>query len=308
MKAKIIPVILSVIALLSACSGESEGEGAITDTAYLNTDTSPDIPEDPPEETAADSGSETAADDIYITVTDAEGCEKVLYYLPSESGEAAFIYMSSDVEGAEDMLGYAPAMSENLPAVKKEMPFGSELENMLSSSSFGHSYISYYISEGALSFCSIEEGSDELSEICRLMSAAKPDIIPVPEAEGTPEGDGADEKPGIEATEGFYDYNSRYPIESVLLSDRMGSISSTVIVYFGMYEDRLAVKYYTEDYSALEELAMKNSATEEELRAAYEESFVAESEWFRADSIENEGGLYDLLLETVMKSEGNRLE
>lgn len=304
MKTKIIPVILSVIALLSACSGESEGEGAVTDTAYLNTDTAPDIPEDPPEETAADSGSETAAGDIYITVTDAEGCEKVLYYIPSESGGSAFIYMSSDVEGAEDMQGYAPAMSENLPAVKMEMPFGSELENMLSSSSFGHSYISYYISEGALSFCSIEEGSDELSEICRLMSDADPDIIPVPE----PEGDGADEKPGIEATEGFYDYNSRYPIESVLLSSRMGSISSTVIVYFGMYEDRLAVKYYIEDYSALEELAMKNSATEEELRAAYEESFVAESEWFRADSIENEGGLYDLLLETVMKSEGNRLE
>lgn len=299
MKTKIIPVIISGLIMLSACSKDNAvpAESAAEETDIFSVETEWE-----------NTSEEKSKNDFYTIVTDSEGNEKVLYFLASENDEPAFIYMSSDVSDPEKMMGYVSVMSENLPAAKKEMSFGKDLENMLSASQFSDSYFSYHVSKGALKFCPVAAESDELTQMCRLISAAEPEFIPIPDEATASDEEGTGEKISIEDSEGFYDYNERYPVADLVLRSGMGSISSAMIISFGRYNDRLAVRYYTEDYSALERLAENNSATEEELLAAYRSSFSAESEWFYADSIENAGGLYDVLLKTVIMSEKNELD
>ncbi|MGN0665382.1 MAG: hypothetical protein ACI4KF_02515 [Huintestinicola sp.] len=302
MKAKIIPVIISGLILLSACSKENDAPAEnIAGNSLEGTGCVP------VETEAENTAEDTIKNNIYTIVTDSEGSEKVLYYLPSENDEPAFIYMSGDVSDPEKMMGYVSVLSENVPAEKKEMSFGKDLEAMLSASQFSDSYISYYVSEGTLKFCPVSADSDEMAEICRLIPAAEPEYIPVSHSETGSDDESTDEKICIEDSEGFYNYNKRYPIANLVLRSGTGSMSSAMIISFGRYNDRLAVKYYTENYSALEKLAVNNAADEEELRAAYVSSFSSESEWFYADSVEGAGGLYDIMLKTVIMSEKNEL-
>lgn len=303
MKTKLFPIILSGLVMLSACGKENAAPAeSMTEAVAEETGNVP------AETEAEETSEEKIQNDIYTIVTDADGNEKVLYYLSGDESEPAFIYMSGDVSDPEKMMGYVSVMSENVPAENKEMSFGKDLDTMLSASQFNDSYISYYVSEGALKFCSVAAESDEMTQMCRLIAAAKPEFIPVPDEETASDDESTGEKISIEDSEGFYDYNKRYPIANLVLRSGTGSMSSAMIISFGRYNDRLAVKYYTEDYSALEKLAESNFATEEELRAAYESSFSAESEWFYADSFEGAGGLYDILLKTVIMSEKNELD
>ena len=313
---------LSGIIMLSACGKESItpkdssaeetdiisaqtiGEKNITDntlaavTVVNSTaeETGNSTTERAPESTFEEKGEK----EIYTIVTDSQGCERVLYYLPSENGGSAFIYMSEDISDPEKMIGYVPALSENVPAVKRDISFGKDLEDMLLKANYHDSYISYYFAENAMQFCPIEAESDELAGICRLAAAVEPEYISVTEDNGT------GEKICAEDIEGFYDYHEAYPVDNVLLRGRMGSLSSVMIISFGHYNDRLAVKYRIEDYSALERLAEENCATEEELQAAYSSSFWEESEWFCSDSIEGPGGLYDFLIEAIENNRNNR--
>lgn len=255
--------------------------------------------------------------DFYIIVNDAEGTEKVLYYLYSQNDEPAFIYMSSNVEDAEEMMGYVSIVSENLPAAEIDMPFGASLEKIISDEPFTNSYISYNISEGTTKYCPVEYGSSEMNEMIRLIASAEPEFIPIPENSGSSaekstddtdgEADEESEEIQIDDTEGFYEYDARYPIRDLVLRSGTGNISTALIISFGRYNDRLAVRFYLEDYSELDALAKKGSANERKLRAAFKASSFAESEWFYADSIEGAGGLYDLLLKTVIMSEKNEL-
>lgn len=318
MKAKLIPVMLSGAIMLSACGKESIAPtgstaeetdiiSAQTGAEEISTDntlaavTLAEETENNSAETVPESTSEEKSKkDIYTIVTDSQGCERVLYYLPSENDRAAFIYMSADVSDPEKMMGYVPALSENVPAVKKEMSFGQELEAMLSKADYHDSYITYYVAENAMQFCPIDAESDVLAGICRLAAAAEPEYIPVPNDDST------EETISIEESEDYYEYSEAYPVANVVLRSRMGSLSSVMIISFGSYNDRLAVKYRIEDYSALEKLAERNSSTEEELQAAYSSSFWEESEWFCSDSIEGPGGLYDFLLDAIENDFRNR--
>ncbi|MGN0636746.1 MAG: hypothetical protein ACI4J0_00105 [Huintestinicola sp.] len=306
MKTKLFPVILSGLVMLSACGkentapAESMTEAVAEETdnvpAETETDNAPVVTE------AEEASEEEIGNNIYTIVTDADGNEKVLYFMPGDESEPAFIYMGSDVSDPEGMMGYVSVLSENIPSEKRDMFFGKDLENMLSASQFNNSYISYYVSEGAYKFCSVAAESDEFAEMCRLIAAAEPEFIPVPHAED--EG----EEISIEDSEGFYDYYKRYPVADLVLRSGRGSMSSIMMISFGRYNDRLAVKYHIENYSELDKLAKNNLATEEELRDAYGSSFSAESEWFYADSIEGADGLYDILLKTIIMSEKNELD
>ncbi|MGN1100811.1 MAG: hypothetical protein ACI4RG_01370, partial [Huintestinicola sp.] len=307
MKTKLVPVILSGLVMLSACGKENDVPAeSMTEAVPEETYNVPDETE--LEETTEETEQEPIENNIYTIVTDSEGSEKVLYYLSSGNDEPAFIYMGSDVSDPEKMMGYVSVLSENVPAENRDMFFGKGLENMLSASQFSDSYISYYVSEGAYKFCSVAAECDEFAEMCRLIAAAEPEFIPVPQAETVSDEEDEGEEISIEDTEGFYDYNKRYPVANLVLRSGMGSMSPAMVIGFGRYNDRLAVKYHIEDYSELDKLAKNNCATEEELRAAYEASFSAESEWFYADSIEGAEGLYDILLKTIIMSEQNELD
>lgn len=319
---------LSGIIMLSACSKESIAPTGSTaeETDMISAETGSEeistdntiatvaLAESTAEETENNSAEtvpvstseEECKNDIYTIVTDPQGCERVLYYLPSENGGSAFIYMSADVSDPEKMMGYVPALSENVPAVKMEMPFGKDLEAMLSKANYHDSYITYYVAENAMQFCPIDAEGDVLAGICRLAAAAEPEYISVPQAETAPDENGSEETTSLEASEDYYEYSEAYPVADVVLRSRMGSLSSVMIISFGSYNDRLAVKYHIEDYSALEKLAERNSSTEEELKAAYSSSFGAESEWFCSDSIEGPGGLYDFLMDAIENDYRNR--
>lgn len=293
MTKKIIPCILSCLLLLSACVKASD-KTSISETAAEEVTVISESSETTAEGsettlTEADEEEETDPEDmgIYITVTDFEGTEQVLYYLWGNDGEPAFIYMNI-TDRPKEMMGYASVIARYVAAKKVDLQFGEELEAPVMSTDFKEMTVNYYISEDRTSHVDI--APEEASELLKLIVQAEPEYI------------------HADAETIKYGYDPRYPVSGVYFGGRLGAMSTEIYINFAMYNGRLAAQYVVKDYSELDKLAAKNSATEEELQKAYDATTEARSEWFYADSIDGIDKLYDKLLKIVIKSDKNKLD
>ena len=266
---------------------ESVTEETLSETTPETTSPEPEATEPVTTEAEYEEFDESAAAEkgFYTTVTDYEGNEKILYYLWGTDGEPAYIYMEKAGRDPIATMGYVSIVSQNVAAEKNEFSFGSEFEDFIGKIGGRTAYIDYCPSDGVSKVTTAEDTAELLDTIAQTA----PKLIPVDDSVI------------------YYKYKKKRPIADVCFFGETGSMSASLIVSFAEHNGRLAAKFYAADYSELDKLAAKNSATEEELRAAYAASSEAESGWFYADSIDGADKFYDKLLKAVIMSDKNGL-
>lgn len=275
----------SILFLMKIDRETKKPETSVSEETLSETFSETTVPE--PEETEvskADMG-------FYTTVTDAEGTEQVLFYLWGTDGEPALIYMQ-DTDDPDAIMGYMSVISRYVAAEKKEITFDSGFREFLGSLKFERAEIGYHTDRTRTGVRYTDEADvvDDVSELLKLIADIEPEFIDMPEDE-------------IE-----YGYDSYHPVWIVRFDDRWSAMTNFVSVKFAMFNGRLAANCSISDYSELDKLAAKNSATEEELREAYYASSDQSSGWFYADNIDGVDKLYDKLLRTVIMSDRNEFE
>lgn len=197
-------------------------------------------------ETTAPEPEETEASKadmgFYTTVTDAEGTEKVLFYIRGTDGEPAFIYMQ-DTDDPDKTMGYMSFLTQNVAARKKDITFDSEFKEYLGSLRYERAAIDYYTDRERPRAIYTDEADvvEDASELLKLIADIEPQFIDMPEDE-------------IE-----YGYDSYHPVWTVHFGGRWGAMTNYISVDFAMFNGRLAANCSVSDYSELDKLAKKTA-------------------------------------------------
>ena len=270
---------------------EQTESGAETYAGTADNSPQTDDPMTDTESTVSENEQTERGEDFYVSVTDCEGTDKYLFYLAGDEENKAVTYLE-ETSYPDEMIGYISVMSQDRPAKKGEVFFGSRLAGFIEENGLVSADIRYMVGNSTSKGMTLssEEEPTEYNELARLM----------------------DFEPDLSADIDFVSsaqlpFEQRYPLISLDFSADSWDITTPTNVHllFSVYKKKPIAKLYIEDYTALEEIeAAADIPTPEELKAAYYESTECESDWFYLD----EGtALYDYALRCVIRKPENGL-
>lgn len=246
-------------------------------------------------ENSDDEESFKGENDFYITVTDRNGEEKVLYYMEHKDVGMPGIYMEL-VEGDPELFfGYRRMVSFSEPAKNGDIFFGEKLKEFVKQADFNKIRLEYSVSEGASKAANLKRSEEpkRYENLSELFVDFEPEYVT-----------------GFEDVEikSYGKYDPRYPIRCICFDyenrfyvfNDFPELSMDLCEYNGDIIGRLVIS----DYRELQKLTRGSQPiTPEALEEAYYKTEYCVSDWFYAGDTE----LYDYALKCIILSEDNKL-
>lgn len=293
--------------LLTSCNSANAGNEAVNEadiqlideTEETKSETVSEI-EREDVQNADDSDGETEREyekgenDFYITVTDRNGEEKMLYYKEKGEGELPAVYMEEVRSDPDIMFEYRSMVSCDMPAKTGEVFFGEKLRDFAELTCYDRILFTYKVGEVSSATRGIDN-SGETEKRCRELmekiTAFEPEYV-----------DMAD---GDEITD-YGSYDPRYPVKDIDIVnyERWDCSYPSISFVFSKYGGRTVGRLIIYDYSEILKLAQQTRPiSPEALEEAYYKSEYRTSDWFYADDAD----FYSYALKCIILNENNEL-
>ena len=155
---------------------EQTESGAETYAGTADNSPQTDDPMTDTESTVSENEQTERGEDFYVSVTDCEGTDKYLFYLAGDEENKAVTYLE-ETSYPDEMIGYISVMSQDRPAKKGEVFFGSRLAGFIEENGLVSADIRYMVGNSTSKGMTLssEEEPTEYNELARLMDF-EPDL------------------------------------------------------------------------------------------------------------------------------------